>query len=623
MKNAVLEQATRMMERARRGQVRNTTNFQEWYRDHGIPMAHCDAPLTIDFSHRLSLERLTTSEIVSLIEILTGSHTAYVSQSRGALCIPVYFIDSKVTYQWDSLPPLAVRFLNSHNLSDTARAVLRVPSTRTIVGPLAFDRILSLEELQYALHYVRLGFTELISVNTQPHHLLYQLLSRSTESLKGVKREFILLPSPATRLTIDGPPAFEWTAVLDPFSESFRMTVQMMFHFVELKLGRLTLVLAPSLTHGGLPVHFHTTFFPVVLTKGIARDSVDAVISAPLSWATYRVQHTIMVAGVTQCWVARGARRVRIGANTYGPLDNGFFTACLPVGRHPAQGLAAPSVLVDTFLPVVRFVLPSNEEIVVVPDNRLHVLSFVISPDSENYTRMMLYTLQANVSCDFKLWLIEGFRSGLPQSVDTEIIPQFWPFFLPRPFDRIQLCKAARFALLDLFMPLEVTHVLFLDQSAFLRGDAAIFKRLDLEDGVCAAPLLTSSQDKMHYWNVHEFQLARFKRPFHSTMLVWIDMGRWRESKAGDVYRELYRTMIKYHLLIGQIDDDLFNLMQLDVQVITLPEYTLFCSRHHRQENAGTAFAHLICDVGSSEFLGKEFEEIKEQAARKYIPFIE
>jgi hypothetical protein len=316
--------------------------------------------------------------------------------------------------------------------------------------------------------------------------------------------------------------------------------------------------------------------------------------------------------------MAPGARQVRIGTQARRPLDNGFFFTYLPVGRHSAQGLVESSVLVDRLLPGLRWVRPSTEKVVVIPDSRLHVLSFIINPESENYTRMMLYTLQANVTCDFKLWLINGFRTGLPRSVDTEIIPAFWPTFLPPPPDGIQLCKAGRFALLDLFMPVDVTHVLFLDQSAFLRGDGAIFQRFDLEDGVCAAPLISSSQDKSHYWNIHEFQVARFKRPFHSTSLVWIDMKRWREAKASDVYRNLYSAAIRYRQVLVQIDDDLFNLMQLDVQVITLPEQTAFCPRHNDRNLAGTAFAHMICDQESTEVLGKEYEEVKEAAARRY-----
>jgi hypothetical protein len=171
LKNAVLEQSTRLMAYARRGAITNTTNFPDWYRRHGIPMDSPDAALKIDFSHRLSIDDLTVAETISLVTELMDSPGPRVSHSSGPLRIPVFFIDSDVPPPSKS-PPCDVRFLRSENLSDIARAVLRLPSTRTVVGPLAFDHVLSASELSYALHYVRLGFMEDFPVSAVPRTVL-------------------------------------------------------------------------------------------------------------------------------------------------------------------------------------------------------------------------------------------------------------------------------------------------------------------------------------------------------------------------------------------------------------------------------------------------------------------
>jgi UDP-glucose:glycoprotein glucosyltransferase len=290
----------------------------------------------------------------------------------------------------------------------------------------------------------------------------------------------------------------------------------------------------------------------------------------------------------------------------------------LPIGLHQARGILGNQVSIDSFLPLPHFFVPTFETFPIIPDTRFHLFSFVTAPTSENFTRMMLYTVQANITSDFKFWVIDGFRSGLPRSVDTQIIPRFWPFFLPEPNDVLSFFKVAKFILLDLLFPLEVKNILFLDQGTILRGNVAIFKKFDLEDAVCAAPIISSSQEKTHYWNIHEFIVQRFKRPFHTTAFVWIDLDRWREQKAGDIYRNLYRAAILYHQPVGQIDDDLFNQMQMDVQVITLPENTAFCPRNNHRDLAGAAFAHMICDSESIEMLGKEYDELREAAAIKY-----
>jgi hypothetical protein len=123
---------------------------------------------------------------------------------------------------------------------------------------------------------------------------------------------------------------------------------------------------------------------------------------------------------------------------------------------------------------------------------------------------------------------------------------------------------------------------------------------------------------KRYYWNIHEFRVARFNRPFHTTAIVYFAMDKWRDARASDLYRNLYANTVSLKLPVGQIDDDLFNTMQLDVQMITLPENVAFCSRYSEKEVAATAFSMIMCDHDSAEFLGKEYEEIRDAAAQKY-----
>jgi hypothetical protein len=184
--------------------------------------------------------------------------------------------------------------------------------------------------------------------------------------------------------------------------------------------------------------------------------------------------------------------------------------------------------------------------------------------------------------------------------------------------DPVWYCKAAKFAILDLLIPLEVQSILLVDQAAIFRGDVSAFQRLQLDGAVCAAPIISTSQKKSFYWNIHGYIVVRFKRPFHTTSLVYVDMVKWRESRAGDIYRGLYKSAVELHLFVSQVDDDLFNQMQLDVQVVTLPEGTAFCSGYHDRDVAASAFSMMICETDSVEFLGKEYDEIKEAAAQKY-----
>jgi hypothetical protein len=163
-----------------------------------------------------------------------------------------------------------------------------------------------------------------------------------------------------------------------------------------------------------------------------------------------------------------------------------------------------------------------------------------------------------------------------------------------------------------------VKYVLFIDQAGILRGDVAVFRKLDLEGAVAAAPVISLSKDKGHYWNQYDYQAARFKRPFHSTAMVYIDVEKWRQTKAGDAYRHLYSAWRNYQLSYGQIDDDLFNLLQLNIQFVTLPENTAFCPKQSDRSLAEKAFSIMICDSDAVEILGKEYQELQHLASTKY-----
>jgi hypothetical protein len=173
--------------------------------------------------------------------------------------------------------------------------------------------------------------------------------------------------------------------------------------------------------------------------------------------------------------------------------------------------------------------------------------------------------------------------------------------------------KAAKFALINLLIPFEVSHVLIIDPAVVLRGDIAIVQTLGLTGAVCVAPVMSSSRSKLWYWNTDEFVQQRFNRPFHTTAIVWIDLKQWRAAHAGDVSRKIYANQYPFQKR-ATVDDDLFNQLQLDVQVATLPEGTLFCARYNARHFAEKAFAHLLCAQDSIDLIGSDYNHISVMA---------
>jgi hypothetical protein len=368
------------------------------------------------------------------------------------------------------------------------------------------------------------------------------------------------------------------------------MTAEMMLLVAELNVGGVVLV--PAVPHAmrTLPQHMNAAFVPVVLTDGLSADHPAAVVIAPGGWATRRAGHTVVVTAVTQVGFAPGARAVQVGRQTRRPLRDGYFVIVLPVGSFPARGIAQDAVRVAALVPHTQFFDTAPARFAIAPDDRLHVLVVGASAGS---------SAGAGSSADatrVKMWIVgTAPREGI--EVEAEALPRFWPAFLARPESPEAFRRAAKFALLDLLMPLEVAHVLVLDGAAVVRGDAQVFRAVDLRGAACAAPLMSSSRRRVFWWNAPERVRERFGRPFHTTALAWIDLERWREVEAGAVFRRLYERAAAEQRS-GLIDDDLFNLMQLDVQVATLPEGTVFCPWYNSHDLAEGAFAHVPWESG-------------------------
>jgi hypothetical protein len=531
----------------------------------------------------------------------------------------VYFIGQKPPYdplklgmEW-----LDLRYLDPTNVPLPIKSVLRLPTTKMLIGGLVFPRILTPAELRYAAHYVRLGFAHNLVPPISEPLLLFMLLSRSSQNLKGIDRVSPYVGDSPAVIQVSGHDSLEWTVVLDPFSEGFRMTIAMMVHVAEMGIARITLIPAVGLSMTYIPSHLHSIYVPVITTDGIDSEEDDSVVITPPSWVKHRDNHPVIVTAVCQIGFAKGATQVQVGGQTRRPLDDGYFVMMLPIGIHRTAGLVQGNVTISSLVPYHQFFSPSSIKFVVNVDTRIHIFSFVSEPSSEWSTRMMLYTAKANSRASLKVWLLNGFQRGIPTSIDTEIIPPFWPSFVPRPSSPSQFCKIAKFLFLDLLIPLEVRRILILDDSVVLRKDVAVFRRVDLDTAVCAAPLISSSRRKALYWNLEDIVQERFGRPFHTSALVWVDLARWVDARAGYIFRKLYLDA----LLMPKdypSDDDLFNQLQLHVQIATLPEGTTFCSLYNRRDLATSAFAHMMCSPDSPRLFGPKYDEIRAAAAAEF-----
>jgi hypothetical protein len=425
--------------------------------------------------------------------------------------------------------------------------------------------------------------------------LMYVLLWRSSLNLRGIQHGPAIPGIPQKDPTHDMGPLLHWTIEIDPMSEEFRPICQLLLLAIELKIAVVSYFpIVPAEFHE-IPRHLQFSYTGAILTDTLPLKEHGS-INTPASWVKHRVGNTILITAVSQAGFAPGSTIVQVAGQTRRPIADGYFVIVLPVGRYPAKGLRDEYFAVEWLQPHCRFFIATKEIITVVPDPRFHILSDIYNPENTN---KMVNSLRSHSKCDCKIWLFDGVLDQLPSGMEVEILPLFWPTFMPLLSNSVSCFQAARFAFLDLLIPLEVEHILLVDARVVLHRDVSVFKPLELDGAVCAAPLISSSRRKAHYWNRHDFLLARFGRPFHSTAIVWVDLVRWREVSASEKYRRLLIAGCAVRQRIIRMDDDLFNLLQLDVQVVTLPEETAFCSKYSHASLAGKAFSLVHCEFAT------------------------
>jgi hypothetical protein len=618
LKSLLIEQGIRIKTWAQSKAVTNSLNFMKRLPRYGIPLEEIDAPLKIGIEHQATIDGMAIVDIQKVLAYLMKRHFAYPDEP-GDNRIPVFFIDCDEQRRFSGFegPAMEVRYLMSAMIPIEVRQVLRTPGTKTMVGPLLFNHTLSICELTYVLHYVRLGFCDSLAAKYYPKQsiafasltsmqMMYILLWRSSLHLRGVTRSMSQSISSQAWLKINGSRLLEWVVIIDPFSEEYRMVAEMLVQVAELKVARVSFLPVVPLTEFDFGRHLHSKFVPVILQDS-ALVSAPVSVEVPPGWVTRPEKNIIWCTAVTHVGFAPGSTMVQIGGQTRRPLDNGYFLIIMPIGAHQTKGVIEPFCEFDSM--VVRFhhFTPTYAPFVIQYDRRFHILSYIEDPTAQDGELIMSQTLRSHITCEFKQWLFSGLKFSRSYPPNTEILPRFWPQFLP-PINCQAFCKAAKLALVDILIPLEVPDILFVDPKMLIRRDVSAFRHLELTRAVCAAPLISSSKKKLHYWNRPEFVCARLGRPAHSTALLWIDMERWRNAGASDKYRRLWTITRMIPETVREIDNDLFNLMQLDVQVATLPENTAFCTENSEPHLAASAFSIVMCSRDSAEIHASECE---------------
>lgn len=641
MKYHILNQGKRFLDSAQRGLFSENTNIDEFLMGNGIPVNTVEKTLSIEMNNRISIDNLPINTILEIIKFMGNklTHKSYFKSSNNnkKTYIPVYYLSCKPpsteSLSFDS-PPFAIyHSAKKKNFPDSVLKIIR--DAKTVVGPLIFDRALTASELRYALYYVKLSFMEQLNdIKLTPEQILFVLFWRSSLGLRGIDRKKTPSFSSMAIIHKKSNSPITWYSIMDPFSSEYRMTIEMINHVSELNIASIFHI--PSVPLDGsfnIPTE---RFVPVIFSDGIQKDDIEdnvmTTLETPNNWAVVKKGNNHVVEHIATYCFAFGAEKIGLNEQVKFPLkNNGYFITLLPVGEFNIIGTNEDKYYVDSLLPRPKFFTTKKnlnqkeidklESMSKRKNDYLNIFSYSSSYGQENFTKMMLYSMIQNTTKKIKLWCISGFTNGNPKGIKTEVLSQFWPHFLPRPKDSLAFCRAAKFALPDLIFPGEIEYALIVDQEIIFRGDISIFEKINLDEynSSLALPLISSdSKTKSYYWNQRQNVIERFKRPFHTSAISWLNMRLWRLNNGGDLYRDLYYKISSNEYPCPEIDNSIINILQLKVQIASLPSETIYCSSYSKKEYAHKTFAILQTYNDIPGILGDEYQEIINAAVNRF-----
>ena len=487
---------------------------------------------------------------------------------------------------------------------------------KMLIGGICLDRVPDSSEFLSLLEFAYHNFVmnQNTSTLTERQQIYWQLWKASMERHKIKRMSHIPISENYTLSLGSGELVCE--SVCDLFAEESRSVIAILDELLSFGVIRLQFQPCfPKNSPAKLPDHMKQEFLPAyAVTHDVSYNDSSFQFLFPSGWTVQRHGESWLVTSVTVVGMTDPYQNLAIGNETRVSRSDGLFVLFLPVGVYSCYGLSCHEVKVDSLFRVRlgRVQACGNCDLKEKPREALNVLSFVTGKDYEDQLRVMMKTMTNYSKASVKFWIIGYAHTEMPVEYDITWLPLVMPGF-EQDGSRIQRLRMAKLVNLELYFPSYVTSVLFCDPGTVWTGDASRFLRLNMKNASIAMPDI-SKRNKARgdfFFMKPEMLKERFHRPFHSTSVFFVNIRAWREQRGGDVIRGFYE---KWRLRkFVMIDDELVNMAQGVIQVLTLPETVSFCDKFSSPSLAQNALSISLCSPGSAKLLPVPWEELTDE----------
>ena len=247
--------------------------------------------------------------------------------------------------------------------------------------------------------------------------------------------------------------------------------------------------------------------------------------------------------------------------------DNGYFMVELPFGKYKTKFVQKHLYIVDSLisLPNRFFANECHEKIKNKPDFKLNILTFITSFSQINQTKTMMNSITKNTNQTIKFWIISKFIYDF-QYFNTEFLSPTINEDLNLDFN--QQLYLSKLLNLDIYFPPTIKNILFSAPWVIWRGNASCFLSLNMLNSTIALPFISTNNSFLSSKDV----VGLRDRPYHSTFIFFVDLYKWVYFNSHSILLNIIqKNKFKTY-------DDLINIAQLHIQMMTIPEEIVFCN---------------------------------------------
>ncbi|OHT06122.1 hypothetical protein TRFO_25988 [Tritrichomonas foetus] len=619
LEKKVIESVFRLKEAVRTENI-NSSKYDEWFRDNAIELNDADLPIVITLNNYITLNGFSEKAILHVATIM--------SQNAENRKYSAFTINSESNSSESSI----LTDIDISKFTDEDLSLLKVnqKDTFTIVGPLVFKGKLTKKQVNFAERYIEYVFcTNNLETSLTKKEIALALLFRASNAIDGIERNSIR-EQLSTQLKIDSivtHSPLKWELVIDPFAENAPEVIDMVKNVID--SGAASVELTPNVNHNEyrqVPNHFHRHFYSGFDSDTIHISSGEYQVKvSPYLTAYGNNNHEYFVSSVvSSSFLDKPGFRFTVNDMLFTSIvENGYFSPALPIGKYKMNGTNSKYYVIDSFVPHSKFYyssIKSNEDLA-VPEftEKLNLVVTVHDPADMADVKALLYTVVKNTTSTVRLYIASKFTLNQINGVKTIFLPTYSPHFFPEPKVKEQVMSTWKFTHIDLYLE-NSERYLILSHKLIFNGDAGRFTRLRMNFAIVASPVMTENffTQRGKPWMERKPLMERLSRPYHTSALIWVDMDRWTELHISDRFRSLFKLNIASNNKDHQIAEDLYNIMQLFGQFITLPEEVSYCNTRSPKNLARKALAVELCSSDAARLSGIKYEKVKQQALKEY-----